>query len=177
MASKTTFDTSVEVNELTVKEIPINGPLCSAMNSRMIHLKKNMKIPIVDDDLRSRRSSGQNLKLSLNVSTRFPSADGVTNHEPFADIRQLSIRELQKRLLPKFKFVSSSIAEYIRTANQLITEEGSRFHIPLKTDNHVVSDFEGKLSSLIVCALVLLKDAYEVSEVDDEVRMIDTKVE
>ncbi|KAL2324698.1 hypothetical protein Fmac_023756 [Flemingia macrophylla] len=211
---KITFDTSVEVNDLPLKEIPINGPLleCNEQEDDPSNTQ-NVKMPIVDD-LRSRKSSDQNLKLSLDVSTQFPSADGVPNHlgvcenyavsaeiqdnhpladlkvlnksasmnspvsslldsndwfwKPFSEIRQTSIRELQKRLLPKFEFVSSSIAEYIPTANQLITEEGTRLHIPLKTDNHVVSDFEGELSSIIACALALLKDAYEVSEVDDE---------
>ncbi|XP_020231684.1 putative 1-phosphatidylinositol-3-phosphate 5-kinase FAB1D isoform X2 [Cajanus cajan] len=211
---KIIFDTSAEVNELPVKEIPINGPLleCNEQQDDPSNIQ-NVKIPIVDD-FRSKRSSDQNLKLSLDVSPQFPSADGVPNHlevqensavssdiqanhpvadlkvlnksssmnspvsnfldsndwfwKPFADIRQISIREFQKRLLPKFEFVSSSIAEYIPTANQLITEEGTRLHIPLKTDNHVVSDFEGEPSSIIACALALLKDAYEVPEVDDE---------
>ncbi|RDX90164.1 putative 1-phosphatidylinositol-3-phosphate 5-kinase FAB1D, partial [Mucuna pruriens] len=205
---KIIFDTYVPVN---IKEIPISGPLLECNEQDDPSNTQNVKIPV--DDLRSRRSSDQKLKLSLDVSTQekdfvIPnhleapenspvSTDIQTNHpvadlkvlnksaslhspvsnllssndwfwKPFADIRQIGIREFQKRFLPKFESLSSSIAEYIPTANQLITEEGTRLHIPLRTDNHVVSDFEGEPSSIIACALALLKDAYEVPEVDDD---------
>ncbi|CAJ1976850.1 unnamed protein product [Sphenostylis stenocarpa] len=201
-----TFDTSVQVHEHPMKEIPIGGPRLECNGQDDPSNTQDMKIPVVND-LMSRRSSDQKLK-SLDVSTQFPyplevrqnsplSTDIPTNHpgadlkvlnksasnspvsnlldsndwfwKPFTDIRQIGIREFQKRLLPKFESVSSSIADYIPTANQLITEEGTRLHIPLKTDNHVVSDFEGEPSSIIACALALLKDTYEeVSEVDAE---------
>ncbi|KAH1139491.1 hypothetical protein GLYMA_10G218400v4 [Glycine max] len=201
---KIMFGSSVQVNELPIKEIPISGPFLECNELADPSNAQNERIPIVDD-LRSRRSSDQNLNLSLDVipthlevGENSPvSTDIQTNHlvadlkvlnkissfhspisnmldsndwfwKPFADIRQIGIKEFQKRLLPKFEFVSSSIAEYIPTAHQLITEEGTRLHIPLKTDNHVVSDFEGEPSSIIACALALLKDAYEVSEIDDE---------
>ncbi|TKY51496.1 putative 1-phosphatidylinositol-3-phosphate 5-kinase FAB1D [Spatholobus suberectus] len=201
---KIMFDASVQVNELPVKEIPVSGPPLECNEQDDPSNTQNVKIPIVDD-LRSRRSSDQKLKLSLDVipnhlevGEKSPvSTDAQPNHpvadlkvlnksaslhspvsnlldsndwfwKPFADIRQIGIREFQKRFLPKFESISSSIAEYIPTANQLITEEGTRLHIPLKTDNHILSDFEGEPSSIIACALALLKDAYEVSEVDDE---------
>lgn len=41
---------------------------------------------------------------------------------------------------------------------QLISEEGSRLHIPVGTDNSIVSDYEGEFSSIIACALALVKD-------------------
>jgi len=201
---KIMFDTSVQVHELPVKEIPIGGPLLECNEQDDPSNTQDVKIPVVDD-LMSRRSSDQKLQLSLDVSTQLPDHLEVrknspvstdTNHpvadlkvlnksasnspvsnlldsndwfwKPFTEIRQIGIREFQKRLLPKFESVSSSIAEYLPTANQLITEEGTRLHIPLKSDNHVVSDFEGESSSIIACALALLKDTYEVSEVNDE---------
>ncbi|BAT94383.1 hypothetical protein VIGAN_08098200 [Vigna angularis var. angularis] len=201
-----TFDTPVQVDELPIKEIPIGGPLLDCNEQDDPSNTQDVKVPVVDD-LISRRSSDQKLKLSLDVSTQLPdhlevrknspvSTDIPANNpvadlkllsksasnspvsnlldsndwfwKPFTDIRQIGIREFQKRLLPKFESVSSSVAEYIPTANQLITDEGTRLHIPLKTDNHVVSDFEGEPSSIIACALALLKDTYEVSEIDDE---------
>ncbi|KAL5065792.1 hypothetical protein RYX36_027529 [Vicia faba] len=64
----------------------------------------------------------------------------------------------------------SSISEHAPTANQFTTEEGPRLHIPLKTDNHVVSDFEGEPSSIIACALSLLKDSSEMSKIDGDVK-------
>ncbi|KAK7279745.1 hypothetical protein RJT34_24802 [Clitoria ternatea] len=216
-------DTSVEVNELPIKEIPISGPLqeCNEHDDPSnTDVPENVKIPIVND-LRSESSCGQKLKLSLDVSPQFPSADGnlqekdfvIPNHlevhknspvstdihssnqvdlkvlnkgaslpssvsnlqdsndwfwKPYADIRQIGIREFQKRFLPKFESVISSFTEYLPTANQLITEEGTRLHIPLKSDSHIVSDFESEPSSIIACALALLKDASEVTEVDYE---------
>lgn len=206
-------DTSVEVNELPIKEIPISGPILEGNKQddpcNTSHVPLNVKIPVVDD-LRSKGSSDQKLKLSLDVFTPPPSEDGfaISNHlqvhenfpvstdiqsrfpvnksaplhspvsnfqdsnewfwKPFADIRQIGVREFQKRFLSKFESVSSSITEYLPTANQLITGEGTRLHIPLRPDNHIVSDYEDELSSIIACALALLKDSYVVTEVDDE---------
>ncbi|XP_061344113.1 putative 1-phosphatidylinositol-3-phosphate 5-kinase FAB1D [Gastrolobium bilobum] len=222
---KVMSDTSMEVNELPIKEIPIRGPLldCNEQDdpSNTSDFPQNVKIPIVDD-LRSKRSSDQKLNLSLDVFTQVPSADGnfqqkdfvLSNHlqvhenfpvstdfqsgppvadlkvlnksaslhspvstfldsnewfwKPFADIRQIGIREFQKKILPKFESVSSSMTEYLPTANQLITEEGARLHVPLKTDNHIVSDFDCEPSSMIACALAFLKDSSEVTGVDNE---------
>ncbi|XP_027364177.1 putative 1-phosphatidylinositol-3-phosphate 5-kinase FAB1D isoform X2 [Abrus precatorius] len=225
---KNMLDTPVEVNELPIKEIPISGPLleCNEVNgqddpSNMSDDPQNVNME-TNDHLRSMRSSDQKLKLSLDVSTWFPPANGnlqekdfvtpnhlgvhvnspvsadvqtsplhadlkvlnksVSPHSPvsnlqdsndwywksFADIRQIGIREFQKKILPKFESVNSSITAYLPTASQIITEEGTRLHIPLKTDNHIVSDFESEPSSIIACALAFLKDASEVKEVDDE---------
>lgn len=208
-------DTSVEVNELPIMEIPISGPPSECNEQED---PSNVKIQIADD-LSSKRSSDQ--KLSLDVSTQFPLVNGglqekdfVTNHlqvhenlpvatdiqpshpiadlkvlnksaslhspvsdlqdsiewfwKPFADIRQIGIREFQRSFFSKFESFGSSITEYLPTANHLIIEEGTRLHIPLKTDNHIVSDFEGEPSSIIACALALLKDSSEVTEVDEE---------
>ncbi|XP_057422625.1 putative 1-phosphatidylinositol-3-phosphate 5-kinase FAB1D isoform X2 [Lotus japonicus] len=196
--------TSVEGNDLQIKEIPISGhlPECNEQ----------------DDDLRSKRSCDQNLNLSLdvaadatllekdfanlnnqvhenfpvatNIQTTLPSADlkvlnrSASPHspisnlqdsnewfwKPFSDIWQIGVREFQRRFFQKFEAVSSSITEYLPTASQFITEEGTRLHIPLKSDNHIMSDFEGELSSIIACALALLKDSSEVTEVDEDVR-------
>lgn len=217
-------DTSVEVNEIPVKEIPISGPLeCNEQDdpSNTSDVPQNVKMPNVSD-LRSERSSDRKLKLSLDVFAQSPSADGnlqekdfailnqvqvhqnlpistdiQTSHpiadmkvsnksaslhspvsnmldsnewflKPFADIRQIGIRDFQKRFLPRFEPVSSSITECLPTANQLITEECTRLHIPLRTDNYVVSDYEGEPSSIIACALAFLKDSSVVTEDDDE---------
>ncbi|KAI4346579.1 hypothetical protein L6164_007464 [Bauhinia variegata] len=88
--------------------------------------------------------------------------------KPFADIRQKSIRDVRKRYLPKVESISSYISEDLPTAHQLITEEGTRMHIPLGTDDYIVSDFESELSSIIACALTLLKDSYLLAKADNE---------
>ncbi|MED6146926.1 hypothetical protein PIB30_039333 [Stylosanthes scabra] len=87
--------------------------------------------------------------------------------KPFADIRQIGVRDFQKRFLPRFEPVSSSVIEYLPTAYQLIMEEGTRLHIPLRTDNFIVSDYEDEPSSIIACALAFLKDPSVVTEDDD----------
>ncbi|XP_044475792.1 putative 1-phosphatidylinositol-3-phosphate 5-kinase FAB1D isoform X2 [Mangifera indica] len=77
---------------------------------------------------------------------------------PFLELQQIYTRDLQKGYMPKFEPVSRYTFENLRALYQLITEEGSRLHIPLGTDNYMVSDYEGELSSIIACALSLLKD-------------------
>ncbi|KAL1343515.1 hypothetical protein HN51_029888 [Arachis hypogaea] len=218
-------DTSVEVNEIPIKEIPISGPLleCNEQDdlSNASDVPLNVSMPIISD-FRSERPADRKLKLNVDVPTRFPLSDSslyetdsaMSNHlqvhenspastdntqishpaadtrisnkddsqhspvpilpdsnewfwRPFADIRQISIRDFQKRFLPRFEPVSSSIIENLPTANQLIADEGTRLHIPLRTDNFIVSDYEGEPSSIIACALAFLKDPSVVTEVDD----------
>ncbi|XP_028804330.1 LOW QUALITY PROTEIN: putative 1-phosphatidylinositol-3-phosphate 5-kinase FAB1D [Neltuma alba] len=110
--------------------------------------------------------------LNKSASLRSPGSNLLNSNEwfwePFVDIRQVSIRELHKKCLLKSESVNSSITEHLPTANQLIAEEGIRLHVPLRTDDHVVSDYEGELSSIIACALALLKDSSVVTEVDNE---------
>jgi len=68
------------------------------------------------------------------------------------------MKDLQRGYVPKFECVSSYTPEHLPAVYKLICEEGSRQHIPLGTDNYIVSDYEGELSSIIACALALLKD-------------------
>jgi 1-phosphatidylinositol-3-phosphate 5-kinase len=199
-------ETSAEVNEISLKEIPISGsPQDDPSNT--LDIPQNVKIQ-TSDDLGSKRSSDKKLESSSDVLTQFPSANGhIQVHEnipvatdiqpsrqiadskvfnksaslhspvsvlpdsnewfwkPFADIRQMGVREFQKSFFPKFEYFFISVTEHVPTANQLITEEGPRLHIPLKIDNHIVSDFEGEPSSIIACALALLKDSSEVTDI------------
>ncbi|XP_059631892.1 putative 1-phosphatidylinositol-3-phosphate 5-kinase FAB1D [Cornus florida] len=77
---------------------------------------------------------------------------------PFPEIREEYMKDIQKGYLPKFEFTSSNLMGSLPVLRQLITEEGSRLHIPLGTDDYIVSDYEGEFSSIIACALALLKD-------------------
>ncbi|KAL6318383.1 hypothetical protein AAG906_040556 [Vitis piasezkii] len=87
---------------------------------------------------------------------------------PFPEIRRDCMKDLQGGYLPKFESISSYTPEYLPSAYQLIIEEGSRLHIPLGTDDYIVSDYEGELSSIISCALALLKDVPVPAEDFDE---------
>ncbi|XP_021662887.2 putative 1-phosphatidylinositol-3-phosphate 5-kinase FAB1D isoform X2 [Hevea brasiliensis] len=77
---------------------------------------------------------------------------------PFSEIRQIYMEDLERGFMPKFQSISSYIQERISAAFQLISEEGPRLHIPLGTDNYIVRDYDGELSSIIACALAVLKD-------------------
>ncbi|KAI3431935.1 PIPK domain-containing protein [Psidium guajava] len=78
--------------------------------------------------------------------------------KPFAEIKELYMNELLRGYSPRFEFVGSQTSEYLVTTHQLISEEGSRLHIPFANDNYILSDYEGELSSIIACALALLND-------------------
>ncbi|KAK4280063.1 hypothetical protein QN277_011738 [Acacia crassicarpa] len=134
-------------------------PNCLTHEDRPVSKDINLSIP----DLKV---------LNKSVSQRSPGSNLLSSNEwfwkPFVEIRQVSIRELHKKCVLKFESVSSSSAEHLPTAHELIAKEGTRMHIPLRTDDLVVSDYEGELSSIIACALALLKDSSVVTEVDSE---------
>ncbi|CAB4289569.1 unnamed protein product [Prunus armeniaca] len=106
---------------------------------------------IVDSNLSLKGTSHHSLSSNLENSNDW-------FWVPFSEIRQIGMKDLHRVYLPKFESLSSYTAEYLPTAHQLIREEGQMLHIPLGTDNHIVSDYEGELSSMIACALALLKD-------------------
>ncbi|KAL9144756.1 hypothetical protein ABFS82_14G316700 [Erythranthe guttata] len=75
---------------------------------------------------------------------------------PFSDILHKCMEDLERGYLPKIESFSSYAAE--STAQKLITDEGSKLHIPLGSNEYIVSDYEDELCSIIACALTLLKD-------------------
>ena len=87
---------------------------------------------------------------------------------PFSEINQIYMKDLLRGNVPKFESISSYTPAQIPTGYQLISDEGSRLHIPLGTNDYIVSDYEGELSSIIACALVLLKDLPTVTEMSNE---------
>ncbi|XWS21867.1 hypothetical protein CRYUN_Cryun30bG0092600 [Craigia yunnanensis] len=87
---------------------------------------------------------------------------------PFSETRQIYMKDFLRGNVPKFESISSYTPAQIPTGYQLIGEEGSRLHIPLGTNDDIVSDYEGELSSIIACALVLLKDLPAITEVSNE---------
>lgn len=75
---------------------------------------------------------------------------------PSSEIKQIYMKDLQRGYVPKFDCVSS-YQEHVPSGSRLISEESSRLHIPVGNES-IVSDFDGELSSIIACALALLKD-------------------
>ncbi|KAF7812066.1 putative 1-phosphatidylinositol-3-phosphate 5-kinase FAB1D isoform X1 [Senna tora] len=155
----------------------INGSANVKVVSNTSNVLRNFQMA----DLSIKRSFVQELNLGQNVFTQSVAADSNLQEKdfalqdsnewfwkPFADIRQIGILDIQERYLQKMESVSSFFAEYLPNSHQMTTEESTRLHIPLKTDSLIVSDYEGELSSIIACALALLKDSSMVTEVDDE---------
>ncbi|KAE8684539.1 putative 1-phosphatidylinositol-3-phosphate 5-kinase FAB1D-like isoform X3 [Hibiscus syriacus] len=87
---------------------------------------------------------------------------------PSSEIRQIYMKDLLRGNVPKFESISSYTPSQIPTGYQLIRDEASRLHIPLGANDYIVSDYEGELSSIIACALALLKDMPAVTEVPNE---------
>lgn len=205
---KVSSDRSVEVNELPMKVITINGPLLVSNDeedpSNTFDAQRNLQKPIVGN-FPQKRSSEQEINLRQDVfiqclagegnlweknfiSLNIPLNDSKVLYKsylmnspvstlqdqnewfwnPFSDIRQTDVQDLQEIYLSKVESQSRYFTDTLSASRKLIIEECSRLRIPLRTNNHIVSDYEGELSSIIACALALLKDSSVVAEVDDE---------
>ncbi|PHU19672.1 putative 1-phosphatidylinositol-3-phosphate 5-kinase FAB1D [Capsicum chinense] len=81
---------------------------------------------------------------------------------PFPEIRHEYMKDLQRGYLPKLGSITTHAVE--TTAYKLVTDEGARLHIPLRSDKYIVSDYENEFSSIIACALASLKDLAVVCE-------------
>lgn len=217
---KTKLETRDHGNELSIREIPVEGPVemsreqADPFNSSTVAVDTEgstlgylhtygsvSERPVFSDHVHSgdENCKGETLPSSdhleavriipitgglghndsfggLDASQRGSSHPLACNLEkakgwiwsPFPEIRRDCMKDLQGGFLPKFESISSYTPEYLPSAYQLIIEEGSRLHIPLGTDDYIVSDYEGELSSIISCALALLKDVPVPAEDFDE---------
>lgn len=174
-----TFDVPQNVKTRTVDDLgsdvfaqfPLANGRPQEEDFVMNHLQVQQNFPGATDMQTSRpivdlRVLNKSASLSSPISNLLDSNEWFW--KPFTDIRQIGIREFQKKFFPKFESFCSSLSENVPTVNQLITEECTRLHIPLKSDSYIVSDFEGELSSIIACALALLKDSSQETEVDED---------
>ncbi|KAF8411835.1 hypothetical protein HHK36_004394 [Tetracentron sinense] len=76
---------------------------------------------------------------------------------PFSEIWKAYMKDLQGSYPHKFELINSYTPAFLSSVYQLITQEGSRMHIPIGPDDNVVSVYEGEYSSIIACALALLQ--------------------
>ncbi|XP_057973777.1 putative 1-phosphatidylinositol-3-phosphate 5-kinase FAB1D isoform X2 [Malania oleifera] len=124
-------------------------------------------IPIIDD-LGEKTCNVDMHIFRRGNSLHFPLSNLESSREyvwtPFSEIRQDCTKDLQRGYLPKFEPISSHTSEILPLSHQLISEEGSRLHICLGNDDFMVLDFEDELSSIIACALALLKDSPVIRE-------------
>ena len=129
------------------------------------HLEAVRIIPITGELAHNESFGDQRRSSSHPLACKLENEKGWI-WSPFSEIRGECVKDLQGGYLPKFESISSYTPEYLPSAYQLIMEEGSRLHIPLGTDDYIVSDYEGELSSIISCALALLKDLSLPAEED-----------
>jgi 1-phosphatidylinositol-3-phosphate 5-kinase len=120
-----------------------------------------MSDSFVDSDSSKKGTSARSLAFSLENSNGW-------FWMPFSEIRRIYMKDLQRGFMPKFQPISSYIQEHVSAAYQLIMEEGQRLHIPVGTDNYMVRDYDGELSSIIACALAFLKDQPVSTELYNE---------
>ncbi|CAI0557109.1 unnamed protein product [Linum tenue] len=187
-------------DESPIKEIPVEGPVDGFPNEN--HNSASSSPVDQDHDrvkLTQSHSQANDLTLSgvIQVERDVPIASGDGNAlkrvmsmqsqvsslensngwfwKPFPEILEIYMEDLQRGFTPKFKPINNGYTlENVPSAYQLITEEGSRLHIPLGNGNDIVRDYDGELSSIIACALACLKDLPFTSEfLNDEGKIND----
>ncbi|KAG8378364.1 hypothetical protein BUALT_Bualt08G0129800 [Buddleja alternifolia] len=184
--SEIKLDSSIDADDFPIKEIPIdgsdeNGSAChDLLDTRSLedHFEENSQrdnfdssvelqsdkiIPVAADidGVPSDSSHSVRSKSNLSVLSNLEDDKGWI-WTPFKDIRREYMEDLQRGYLPKFESFSSYPTQ--STAQKLISDEGSRLHIPLGPNDYIVSDYEDELSSIIACALTLLKDTTIATE-------------
>ncbi|KAK4483851.1 hypothetical protein RD792_011060 [Penstemon davidsonii] len=146
-------DYAVEsTSESQINEIPIDGQV-EGLNENGPTVHHLMVKPTSEDKPDAAEdfdSSGE----SQTIKTIENNKDWMW--APFTDIRCEYMEDLQSGYLPKFESLNSYAAESL--AQKLFADESSRLHIPLGTNDYIVSDYEDEYSSIIACALTLLKD-------------------
>ncbi|KAK6114759.1 hypothetical protein DH2020_007028 [Rehmannia glutinosa] len=154
--SEIKLDSFVNSDDFPIKEIPING--------------HDFVRPTIGN-LHENGSAFHDFSVKPTSEEHFDAVDRDIEAEcnlendkswiwaPFTDIRREYMEDLQRGHLPKFESYNSYTAESM--AQKLMSDEGSRLHIPLGPNDYIVSDYEDEFSSIIACALSLIKDATE----------------
>jgi 1-phosphatidylinositol-3-phosphate 5-kinase len=140
---------SKEVNN-KVSENPRNGT-------------ESVEIPIEGETETEHNQNGSVLTSVQSGKSRslLPTLSDMENWKrwiwiPFSEIRSEYLKELHKGYVPKFDTMSKQ-TRLTRFYN-VIAEETSRLIIPLGEEDYIVRDYEEELSSVIACALALLKN-------------------
>ncbi|KAL3845590.1 hypothetical protein ACJIZ3_002993 [Penstemon smallii] len=160
--SETKIGTSVNTNEFPMIEIPIDGQVEGLSENGSAAIAINVEG--LDSGLNHSLTGKNHLSVLSNLEN-----DKGWMWAPFTDFRQKYMKDLQRGHLPIFESFGSFLAE--STPRKLITEEGSRMHIPLGTKGYIVSDYEDEFSSIIACALTLLKDVALVEDAYNSTRL------
>lgn len=115
-------------------------------------------------DLSHSRGGKSQFRLPFNSEN-----DELSIWAPFLDIQQDFLNDLWRGYMPKFESINGLGPD--TAAYKVISDEGSRMHIPLGGEDLIVSDYEDEFSSIIACALALLKDPpVQNQDFEDEIR-------
>lgn len=134
---------------------------------KFVQVQEDKVVPITTDVEGSALESNN----CQTVRSHFRSSFNIENDKgwvwvPFRDILHEYMNDLWRGYFPKFDSVSSFAQD--TTSYKLINDEGSKLQIPLGLDDYIVSDYEDEFSSIIACALALLKDLPIASQELDE---------
>ncbi|KAK6132423.1 hypothetical protein DH2020_033862 [Rehmannia glutinosa] len=175
--SEIKLDSFVNSDDFLMKEIPIDGHDVVGPNIGKLYENgsafHDLSVKPTSEehvDAVERDSQQEKIYSSLDSQTDISIARDVESESnleydkswiwaSFADIRREYMEDLQRGHLPKFESYNSYTAESM--AQKLMSDEGSRLHIPLGPTDYIVSDYEDEFSSIIACALSLIKDATE----------------
>ncbi|KAL6525181.1 hypothetical protein OROMI_030774 [Orobanche minor] len=158
-------DSFVDRDDFLIKEIPIAGD--DLLENGELH---DNSVKATSEEISGQENIGSSMEFRTEKTVAIAtdilgSSNQISNlvndncriWAPFSDIRREYMNDLQRGHSLKFESCNSFSAESI--AKKLISNEGSRLHIPIGSNDYIVSDYEDEYSSIIACALSLLKDA------------------
>lgn len=76
----------------------------------------------------------------------------------FSETRKSYRKDLKRGYSHKFEFINSYTPVHLALVNQYITQERSRLHFPIGSEDDFVSVYEDEFTSIIACALALSFD-------------------
>lgn len=115
-------------------------------------------------DLNHSRGGKSQFRLPFNSEN-----DEFSIWAPFLEIQQEFLTDLWRGYIPKFESINGLGPD--TAGYKLISDEGSRMHIPLGGEDLIVSDYEDEFSSIIACALAMTKDQpVQNQDLEDETR-------
>lgn len=122
-------------------------PEDSSLNEEAVSLTTDARVPSPHLSLFQKgRSSSLSAKLENDKGPIWSTFSEILNH-CMHDI----LENFRRDTLPRFSSVLSFPLESM--AHRILTDEGSKLHVPLGTDYYILSDYENELSSIIACAL------------------------
>lgn len=154
----------VNGNDFSLQDMTVKSDLsdhCLFGNESNLQLNLPSSIQLETDKLIAVDAGGTHDPIHSQRSRSLSSIfSNIENDEgwwtPFPEIWCQYMEDLQRGHLPKLGSITNHDVE--STTYKLITDEGAKLHIPLGSDKYIISDYEDEFSSIIACALALLKD-------------------